>query len=47
MGEYLVLTRLHYSIMPATPMFKGVLMAQLDDRVSNAIRRQCELVRGI
>ena len=35
----------HYTIMPATPMFKVVLTGKLDHLVRNAIRRQCEKAR--
>ena len=37
----------HYTIMPAKPLFKQVLMAQLDNLVRNAIRRRWEQARGL
>ncbi|WP_338849170.1 hypothetical protein V8J88_09485 [Massilia sp. W12] len=37
----------HYTIMPAKPMFKEVLMGYLDNFVRNAIRRQYEKARGL
>ena len=36
----------HYTLMPAKPMFKAVLMGQLDNFARNAIRRQVEKSRG-
>lgn len=36
----------HYSIMPATPMFKEVLMGKLDNLTRNAIKRQYEKARA-
>lgn len=36
----------HYSIMPAVPMFKDVLMGKLDNLARNAIKRQYEKARG-
>ncbi len=38
---------IHYTIMPSKPMFKKVLMGQLDNFVRNAIRRQWEKARGL
>ncbi len=37
----------HYTIMPAKPMYREVLMGQLDNFVRNAIRRQWEKARGL
>lgn len=36
----------HYTIMPSKPLFKDVLLGQLDNLVRNAIQRQCEIARG-
>lgn len=36
----------HYTIMPATSMYKEVLMGKLDNLARNAIRRQWEKARG-
>lgn len=35
----------HYTIMPAKPLYKNVLLGQLDNFVRNAIRRQYEIAR--
>ena len=37
----------HYTIMPSKPIFKKVLMGQLDNFVRNAIRCQYEKARGL
>lgn len=37
----------HYTIMPASPMFKEVLMGKLDNLTRNAIRRHYEKARGL
>ncbi|WP_457328531.1 Tse2 family ADP-ribosyltransferase toxin [Rhizobacter sp. P5_C2] len=41
------LKAIHYTIMPAKPMFKDALLGSLDNFVRNAIRRQYEAARGI
>ena len=35
----------HFTIMPAKPLFKAVLLGQLDNFARNAIRRQYEMAR--
>lgn len=41
------LKAVHYTIMPAKPLYKDVLMGYLDNFARNAIRRQWEKARGL